>query len=126
MTSEASAHARTVIERLVEAMSRQDLEAFVDCFDENYESTGILPARWFFRGRDQVRANWAETFSKEPGNLQAKLLACAAEGTTVWSELTWQIKQDAGLDRATQGVIIWGVEGDRIRWGRFDVGDVEA
>jgi hypothetical protein len=123
MTMPPAANPKAVIERLMDATKRQDLEAFVNGFAENYESTGVLPSAWFFRGRDQVRANWAETFSREPGTLQAQLLDCAVEGNTVWSEMVWTIKQDDGMHRVTRGVIIWGVAGDRIMWGRFYVGE---
>src|SRR5215210_3454627 len=55
--------AMAVTTRLRDAMNSHDLDAFLDCFHQDYTSEQpIHPGRGFV-GRDQVRANWAAVFA---------------------------------------------------------------
>lgn len=109
----------SVLERMHEALNRRDLEAMLECFDPDYRSEQPLhPARGF-GGREQVRKNWSAIFESFP-DFQGELLRHAVAGETVWSEWRWTA---TGLKMS--GVTLFGVEADRIVWGRLYMEPVE-
>ena len=108
-----------VIERMREALNRHDLEAFLGCFDPNYRSEQPAHPNRGFGGKEQVRKNWSAMFDSFP-DFEAQLLRHTADGEVLWSEWHWTA---TGLNMA--GVIIFGVEEDRIVWGRLYVEQVE-
>ena len=107
-----------VVERLARATSRHDLEGIVACFAEGYvNETPTHPQRGF-SGRDQVRRNWEQILIGVP-DITARVLACAVDGDTVWSE--WQMtgtRLDGALHEM-RGVIIFVVAGELVRAARF-------
>jgi hypothetical protein len=109
----------SVIERMHEALNRHDLEAFLELFDANYRSEQPVHPNRGFGGKEQVRKNWSAIFGSFP-DFRAELLRHASGGATVWSEWHWTA---TGLNMA--GVILVGVEEDRIVWGRLYVEPVE-
>ena len=109
----------SVIERMHEALNRHDLEAFLECFDQDYRSEQPAHPNRGFGGKDQVRKNWSAIFESFP-DFRADLLRHASDGTTAWSEWHWTA---TGLNMA--GVILVGVEDERIVWGRLYVEQVE-
>ena len=109
----------SVIERLNEALNSHDLEAFLDCFGPEYQSEQPAHPNRGFGGREQVRKNWSSIFENFP-DLEARLLRHTAEGDTSWSEWRWN---GTGLDMA--GVIVLGIENERIVWGRLYMEPVE-
>jgi ketosteroid isomerase-like protein len=78
-----------VAERLKAAMNAHDIDAFVACFDEQYESEQPVHPDRAFRGRDQVRRNWSAIFEGVP-DFTAELITASAEGDTEWSEWRWR------------------------------------
>ena len=108
-----------VIERMAEALNRHDLEAFLECFDPNYRSEQPAHPNRVFGGKEQVRKNWSGMFESFP-DFEAQLLRHTAAGGVVWSEWHWTATE---LNMA--GVTIFGVEEDRIVWGRLYVEAVE-
>ena len=50
------------VERLNAAMNAHDIEAFVECFEEDYESEQPAHPDRAFRGREHVRRNWSAIF----------------------------------------------------------------
>ena len=108
-----------VIERMREALNRHDLEAFLECFDPNYRSEQPAHPNRGFGGKEQVRKNWSAMFESFP-DFEAQLLRHTSDGEVVWSEWHWTA---TGLNMA--GVTIFGVEEDRIVWGRLYVEQVE-
>lgn len=108
-----------VIERMREALNRHDLEAFLECFDPNYRSEQPAHPNRGFGGKEQVRKNWSAMFESFP-DFKAQLLRHTADGEVVWSEWHWTA---TGLNMA--GVTIFGVEEDRIVWGRLYVEQIE-
>ncbi len=72
-----------------------------------------------FVGKEQVRKNWSAMFESFP-DFQAQLIRHTADGEVVWSE--WHCTATR-LNMA--GVTIFGVEEDRIVWGRLYVEQVE-
>lgn len=108
-----------VIERLHDALNRHDLEAFLGCFDQGYRSEQPAHPNRGFGGKDQVRKNWSAIFESFP-DFRAELLRHTSDGATLWSEWHWTA---TGLNMA--GVLLFGVEEDRIVWGRLYVEPVE-
>ena len=57
---------RSLIERVRTAINRHDLDAFLECFDQAYESEQPLEPERSFRGRDRVRRNWSANWHAFP------------------------------------------------------------
>jgi ketosteroid isomerase-like protein len=113
-----------VAERLSAAMNAHDIEAFVACFDEEYESEQPVHPDRAFRGRDQVRSNWSAIFEGVP-DFTAELIAASVEGDTEWSEWRWRGTQSDGTRLDMAGVIVGGVRDGRLGWARLYVEPVE-
>lgn len=100
-------------------MNAHDMEAFIACFHDDYDSTQPAHPDRAFRGSAQARENWSQIFSSVP-DFSAELLGIAIVGDTEWSEWRWR---GTGLDMA--GVIICGVRDGRMSWARLYVEHVE-
>ena len=124
MPSEARSDAEQLVERLHAAMNAHDIDAFVACFAEDYDSAQPAHPDRAFRGREQVRANWSAVFTGVP-DFRAELVRVDAVGDTVWSEWRWEGKQTDGARLDMAGVIVLGVRDDRIAWARLYVETVE-
>jgi ketosteroid isomerase-like protein len=108
----------TVVRRLAQATSEHDLEAIVDCFAEDYRNeTPVHPARGF-RGREQVRRNWAQILNGVP-DIVASVLAVAVDGDTVWSEWLMTGTRRDGVTHEMRGVNIFEVVDGRVASARF-------
>jgi hypothetical protein len=111
--------------RLNAAMNAHDLDAFVDLFSADYRSEQPAHPTRAFRGADQVRENWAAVFAGVP-NLVAELLTSATVGDSVEiGEWSWRGTHTDGSDFAMRGVIVAGVEDERIGWARLYMEPVE-
>ena len=74
-----------MVERLRLASNDHDIEAVAGCFAAHYRNeTPVHPQRGF-TGRDQVRRNWEQIFAAIP-DLTVKVLRCAVDGDTAWTE----------------------------------------
>jgi ketosteroid isomerase-like protein len=113
-----------VAERLNAAMNAHDIEAFVACFDEEYESEQPAHPDRAFGGRDQVRQNWSAIFDGVP-DFRSELRVASATGDTEWSEWHWQGTQADGTPLDMAGVIVAGVQDGRLRWARLYVEPVD-
>ena len=113
-----------VAERLRRAMNAHDIDAFADCFDEDYDSEQPAHPDRAFTGRAQARENWAAIFADVP-DFRAELVATAADGDTEWSEWRWAGTHADGSRLRMAGVIVCGVAGGRMRWARLYVEPVE-
>jgi ketosteroid isomerase-like protein len=113
-----------VVERLNEAMNAHDLEAFADCFAEDYDSEQPAHPDRAFRGRDQARQNWSAIFASVK-DFAAELIRADAVGDTEWSEWRWTGTQDDGAKLDMAGVIVCGVRDGRLAWARLYVEPVE-
>jgi ketosteroid isomerase-like protein len=113
-----------VAERLLAAMNARDIEAFVDCFAERYESEQPAHPDRAFVGREQVRENWSAIFSGVP-DFSAALVSASSEGDTEWSEWRWRGTQADGTKLDMAGVIVAGVSGEALTWARLYVEPVE-
>jgi ketosteroid isomerase-like protein len=109
---------RVTIDRLIQATNAHDVAGIVACFAEDYALVcPPHPAR-SFRGSEQVRRNWTQILAGVP-DLTARLVASAVDGASIWTE--WEMvgtRRDQGAFRM-RGVFVFGVDDDRIRWGRM-------
>ncbi|MFI5707130.1 nuclear transport factor 2 family protein [Kribbella sp. NPDC051620] len=113
-----------VLDRLIGAVNAHDLDALVSCFADDYlNETPAHPLRGF-RGRTQVRANWAQIFAGAP-DLHAKVPRSVVDGDRLWTE--WDISgtRPDGTALAMRGVVIFGVEPPLITSARFYLEPVE-
>ena len=122
--SDAGSTGEQVVARLHAAMNAHDVEAFVACFAEDYDSVQPAHPDRAFRGREQVRANWSEVFTGVP-DFRAEIVRVAAVGDTAWSEWRWQGTQTNGGRLDMAGVIVFGLRDDRVAWARLYVEPVE-
>jgi ketosteroid isomerase-like protein len=113
-----------VVERLNDAMNARDIDAFVACFHEDYESEQPAHPDRAFRGRDQVRHNWSAIFDGVP-DFRSELVAAAVSGDTEWSEWRWLGTHPDGTPLDMAGVIVCGVSDGRLAWARLYVEPVE-
>lgn len=114
-----------VATRLHEAMNAHDLEAFLDCFHEDYRSEQPVHPGRGFGGREQVRANWSTIFAAV-ADFAAELLAHCAGDEQEWSEWRWTGTRADGTPLDMAGVMVVGVDDGRIAWGRLYIEPVEA
>jgi ketosteroid isomerase-like protein len=113
-----------VVERLVAAVNAHDLDALAACFAGDYRNETPAHPRRGFRGREQVRRNWAQLFTGVP-DLRARVLGTAAEGGRVWTEWELAGTRRDGAAFALRGVVIFGVGGGQITSARFYLEPVE-
>jgi len=114
-----------VVERLVAATNKHDIDALVECFASEYvNETPAHPQRGF-GGRDQVRRNWTAIFAGVP-DITAQVNASAVDGCRVWTE--WEMNGTTldGAPHAMAGVIIFGVRDGHIVSARFYLEPVEV
>jgi ketosteroid isomerase-like protein len=115
----------TVAQRLCAAMNAHDIDAFADCFAEDYSSEQpVHPAR-SFRGRAQARQNWSAMFAGVP-DFHAELVRGTAADGVEWSEWCWHGTHADGTTLDMAGMIVAGVRDGRIAWARLYFEPVEA
>ena len=113
-----------VATRLRDAVNRHDLDAMVDCFAPDFvNETPAHPAR-SFRGRDQVRRNWAQIFAAVP-NLKAEMVDSSCNGDTVWTEWEMRGTRVDGAHHLMRGVSIFEVADEAFTSVRFYLESVE-
>ena len=116
----------TVIDRLVQAVNRHDLEGLVSCFSDDYvNETPAHPLRGF-TGHDQVRANWTRIFGAVR-DVEAAVLDRAENDDTDRTE--WEMsgtRSEDGGRFLMRGVVIFTVRGAVISSARFYLEPVEV
>jgi hypothetical protein len=113
-----------VAERLKAALNAHDIDAFVACFAEDYDSAQPAHPDRAFRGREQVRENWTAVFAGVP-DFAAVLLGSAAVGDSEWSEWHWRGTHADGTRLDMVGVMVCGVADGRLSWARLYIEPVE-
>lgn len=106
-----------------DTMNAHDLDAFADCFSEDFASIVPLHPDRSFDGQAQMRANWSGLFGHVP-DLVGTVQQSVVDGDQVWSE--WEIsgttvEQQPYLSR---GVAILHITSDKIDSVRFYLDDV--
>jgi len=124
MGADQGSHRGLVVERLNAAMNAYDIDAFVACFDEEYQSEQPAHPDRAFQGREQVRQNWSAIF-EGVANFQSELVRTAASGETEWSEWRWRGTHPDGTSLDMAGVIVCGIRDGRLAWARLYVEPVE-
>lgn len=123
MTTTASS-AGELIDRLLEATNRHDLESLVGFFAAGFvNETPAHPARSFV-GSEQVRQNWAQIFAGIP-DLEAEIVRRSVDGATVWTE--WEIRGTRvdGSPHLMRGVGIFSAADGQFSSLRFYLEPVE-
>ena len=111
-------------DRLRDAVNRHDLDGLARCFATDFvNQTPTHPTR-SFRGREQVRKNWAQIFEAVP-NLKAVLVDWAIHEDTVWTEWEMRGTRLDGVEHLMRGVSIFGVVDDAFASVRFYLEPVE-
>jgi ketosteroid isomerase-like protein len=105
-------------------LNAHDLEAFLACFDDDYESEQPAHPDRAFHGRDQVRTNWAAVFDGVP-DFRSELVRAAVDGEIAWSEWRWRGTQSDGAALDMVGVMVCGVRDGRMSWARLYMEPVE-
>jgi ketosteroid isomerase-like protein len=113
-----------VAERLRAALNAHDIDAFVACFAEDYDSAQPAHPDRAFRGNAQVRENWTAVFAGVP-DFAAELIGTAAVGDTEWSEWHWRGTHADGTRLDMAGVMVCGVADGRMSWARLYMEPVE-
>ncbi|MFD2416370.1 nuclear transport factor 2 family protein [Amycolatopsis pigmentata] len=114
-----------MLDRLVDAINKHDIDALTACFSPDYVSTWpVHPARTF-TGRDQVRRNWEMMFEARP-DIKAAMTARAPAGDEAWAEWEFVGTERNGARFHQRGVIIAVVEDDVITRTRFYMEPVDA
>jgi ketosteroid isomerase-like protein len=114
-----------VIDDLVAATNARDIDRLVTCFSPAYVNvTPAHPARGF-HGREQVRRNWTSIFAAVPDIVSRVVASTVADGQ-VWTEWEMSGTRRDGTPHAMAGVIIFGVEEERIVSARFYLEPVET
>lgn len=113
-----------VSERLRQAMNAHDLEAHVDCFQDDYRSEQPAHPARTFTGREQVRQNWSKVYDSIP-DFRAELFRLAVVGDTEWAEWQWLGTKEDGSPLEERGVTIVGIRDGRIAWGRLYLEEID-
>lgn len=118
-------HTLQVVNRLLNATNAHDIDALVECFAVDYvNQTPAHPERGF-TGRDQVRRNWTSIFAGVP-DITARVIDSVVDGSMAWTEWEMSGTRRDGAAHAMAGVIIFGVDHDRIISARFYLEPVEV
>src|SRR4051794_12761981 len=97
-----------VAEQLLAAMNAHDIDAFVACFHDAYESEQPAHPDRAFRGSDQVHRNWSGIFESTP-DFRAELVRVDVVDDAEWSEWRWHGTHADGTVLDMAGVIVAGV-----------------
>ncbi|MGY1841790.1 MULTISPECIES: nuclear transport factor 2 family protein [unclassified Modestobacter] len=107
-----------VIDRLVDAVNRHDIDALTGCFAPAFECLWPAHPARSFTGRDQIRRNWESIFATFP-DIQAVVAARAGAGDEVWAEWEFLGSGRDGARLHQRGVIVVVVDDDVIARSRF-------
>ena len=114
-----------IMGRLLTAMNAHELDAFVACFAEDYESEQPAHPSRAFRGSDQVRKNWEGVFAGVPDFTAELVLSRVTDEGVEVGEWRWRGTHTDGAPFAMQGVIIAGIRDYQIAWARLYMETVE-
>lgn len=118
MQAPTSAGPLAVIERIQAAVNAHDLHALGECFHHDYLSEQPAHPDRIFRGREQMRKNWAQIFAAVP-DIRADVLRSAVDGSTVWTEWDMQGSGPSGAPWHNVMVTIADTEQDQVVWMRL-------
>ena len=114
-----------IMNRLRFAMNAHDLDAFVACFDPDYESQQPAHPSRSFRGNEQVRKNWANVLAGFPDFTAELVLSAVTDQGVEVGEWRWQGTHADGSPFGMQGVVVAGVHDGLIAWARLYMEPIE-
>jgi hypothetical protein len=114
-----------VVARLVEATNDHDLEAMLECFKPDYRSEQPAHPARAFQGTEQVRKNWSAIMESVP-DVHWDVLRVVTDETTACMEARLTGTKPDGTKLDQIGVIILGISGGHIGWGRLYLEEVET
>jgi ketosteroid isomerase-like protein len=114
-----------LLEQMRAALDAHDLDAFVEFFRDDYVGERPRHPGSPVSSREDVRANWAEIISDVP-DLRIDVPAAVQDGNRIWSEWRAYGTAHSGAMLELRGVIIFGLEGDKVAWSRMYMEPVEA
>jgi ketosteroid isomerase-like protein len=103
-----------VVERLIGALNRHDLDAVAACFGPDFSGEWPAHPGRDFLGPERVRQNWEMIFKASP-EITVAMTHAVEVGDDVWGE--WYYTKAAGQD--LKGVIVITVRDGLIRRSRF-------
>jgi ketosteroid isomerase-like protein len=114
-----------LLEQMRAALDAHDLDAFVEFFRDDYVGERPRHPGSPVSSREDVRAHWAEIISDVP-DLRVDVPAAVQDGNRIWSEWRAYGTAHSGAMLELRGVIIFGLEGDKVAWSRMYMEPVEA
>jgi len=108
-----------VAERIADAINAHDVDAFVACLHDDYDSVQPAHPDRAFRGSAQVRENWTAVLASVQ-DFTAELVRADAVGDVEWTEWHWR-----GTDLDMAGVILFGIRDGLVAWARLYMEPVE-
>jgi ketosteroid isomerase-like protein len=113
-----------LLEQMRAALDAHDLDTFVEFFREDYVGERPRHPASKISTREDVRANWAEVISDVP-DLRVEVPAAVEDGDRIWSEWRAYGTARSGAMLELRGVIIFGLQGDKVAWSRMYLEPVE-
>jgi ketosteroid isomerase-like protein len=113
-----------LLERMRAALDAHDLDTFLGFFREDYVGERPRHPGAPVSSREDVRRNWEEVISDVP-DLRVDVPAAVEDGNTIWSEWRAYGTARSGAMLELRGVIIFGVQDDRVAWSRMYLEPVE-
>jgi hypothetical protein len=117
-------HPKLVLERMLQATNRHDLDAMVACFAPDFRSEQPLHTERDFTGQSGVRKNWSFFFNTVP-DIQVDILNEVEVRDTIWAELHYHGTQTDGKKFSIKGVTIQGIQDEQICWARLYIEPVQ-
>jgi hypothetical protein len=115
----------SVLINMETALNAHDIDAFVNCFANDFVGEQPVHPYQNFIGAEQVRNNWTNLFAQVP-DLQAKLLTYTIAGDIGWSEWHWQGKGINDTELNMRGVAVVGLKENTIVWARLYMEQVQS
>ena len=113
------------VRRMFTAAQHHDLEAMLAEFADDYVNVTPVHPNRTFRGREQVRANWASIFGGIPDFSPDVHDTSTGPDGTVWVEWGARGTRRDGVPAELAGVAIFTVRDDRLAAVRFYLEPVE-
>ncbi|WP_238845845.1 nuclear transport factor 2 family protein [Nostoc edaphicum] len=115
----------SVLIKMEAAINAHDIDAFVNCFANDFVGEQPVHPKRNVTGAEQVRKNWTGIFAQVP-DLQAKLVAHTIAGDMGWSEWHWQGKHINSTEFNMRGVVVVGLRENTIAWARLYMEPVQS
>jgi ketosteroid isomerase-like protein len=113
-----------ILEQMRAALDAHDLEKFVGFFRDDYVGERPRHPGAKISSRTDVRTNWAEVIADVP-DLRVDVPAAVQDGDRIWSEWRAYGTARSGALLELRGVIIFGIEDDKVAWSRMYMEPVE-